>query len=179
MAQTVGSVFEADYNIMNIDFVHANLKQEVQLLNLESHAKDRQIEILLNANALELALIKYLLQGTFLMFDRKKSLSISEFDQLIELSKLDTITYKTDLIKKYKEDHKTKDKIISELEISFLVGKTRVFLLWNFITIMADDRLFHLTQDLYLSSVEHNIIEVNKNMSFYARKILDGYYGIC
>lgn len=178
MAMTVEGIFLIDQQLTNIDSVHKELEKEIRSLKLESPTKELHIETLLNKNAIALSLIKYLLQGIFLMFERKENLSYDETAQLVELAKLDTSTYKTEIVKNYKDGRKSEDKIISELELSFLAGRTRVNLLFNFLSVMSEERLSQFTPEVYLNSAENNIVEVNKYMSFYSRKILDGYYGL-
>ncbi len=178
MPMTVEGIFLIDQQLTNIDDVHKKLDQEIRLLQLESPTKELHIETLLDKNAVGLALIKYLLHGIFLMFERKKSLSYDETAQLVELAKLDTATYKTELINDYTDERKSEDKIIAELELSFLAARTRVTLLFNFLSLMSDDRLSRFTPEVYLNSAEQNIVEVNKYMAFYSRKILDEYYGM-
>ena len=178
MAMNVEGIFLIGQHLTNIDSVHKKLEKELRSLKLESHTKELHIETLLNKNAVSLALIKYLLHGIFLMFERKETLSYDETIQLIELAKLDTATYKEELIKNHKDGRKSEDKTISELEISHLAGRTRVDLLFNFISVMSQKKFSQFTQEVYLDTAENNITEVNKYMSFYSEKILKEYYGI-
>ena len=91
MAMTVEGIFLIGQHLTNIDSVHKKLEKELRSLKLESHTKELHIETLLNKNAVSLALIKYLLHGIFLMFERKETLSYDETIQLIELAKLEAI----------------------------------------------------------------------------------------
>lgn len=178
MPMTVEKIFLMNQRLMNIDDgVYKELEQEIRLLELESPTKELHIETLLDRNAVDAASIKYLLIGIFLMFDRKKTLSYDETALLIEIAKLDTETYETELINEYVNERNSEDRIISELEMSFLMARTRVKLLLNFLSLMSDNR-FSEYPEVYLNSAEQNIVEVNKYMSFYSEKILKEYYGI-